>query len=102
VTRRSKLEIMVNVLNIIQNGETKPTRIMYGANLSWKVVKGVLESLVHQGLVESTDVSEGSRRDKRTSITYVITSEGQNVLRYFQSVSKLVDTESNFNLFQVS
>ena len=100
--RRSKLEIMVRVLNVIQNGETKPTRIMYGANLSWKICSELLDSLVSQGLVDSIDTSESRRRDKRTSTEYLITSKGQNVVRYFHTAKMLMGTEENINSFQIT
>ncbi|MFC1803605.1 winged helix-turn-helix domain-containing protein [Thermoproteota archaeon] len=103
MVRRSKLEIMIDVLNIIQNGETKPTRIMYRANLSWKLLNGVLDSLISQGLVESINIRElGRRRDKRTNIKYSITSKGRSVLRYFSTANKLIVTDEKFNPFQIT
>ena len=101
--RRSKLEIMVRVLNVIQNGEKKPTRIMYGANLSWKICSELLDSLVSQGLVESTDTSESRRkRDKRTNKEYWITSKGQNVVRYFHTAKRLMGIDEKINPFQIT
>jgi predicted transcriptional regulator len=100
--RRSKLEIMVRVLNVIQNGEKKPTRIMYGANLSWKICSELLDSLVSQGLVDLIDTSESRRRDKRTSTEYLITSKGQNVVRYFHTAKILMGTEKNIKSFQIT
>lgn len=101
--RRSKLEIMINVLNVIQDGETKPTRIMYGANLSWKICSEILDSLVSQELVETIDISESTRRrDKRTNTMYLITPKGQNVLRYFHTAKTLMGTKPKFNPFQIS
>ena len=49
--RRSKLEIYLDVLWIIKNGTKKPTRIMYGANLSWKPLMKNLEFMIKQGLL---------------------------------------------------
>jgi predicted transcriptional regulator len=101
--RRSKLEIMINVLNVIQDGESKPTRIMYGANLSWKICSDILDSLVSQELVETMDTSESKRkRDKRTSIVYSITPKGQNVLRYFHTAKTLMGTKEKPSLFQIT
>ena len=62
--RRSKLEIYIDVLKVIKEGTTKPTRIMYGANLSWKLLQDVLNSMVEQNLIAEIDESEF--RDKRT------------------------------------
>ena len=55
--RRSKLEIYLEVLKVIKEGTTKPTRIMYAANLSWKLIQSVLNSMVNQDLIEEIDVS---------------------------------------------
>jgi predicted transcriptional regulator len=101
--RRSKLEIMINVLNVIQEGETKPTRIMYGANLSWKICNEILDSLVSQDLVELIDISElNRRRDKRTNTKFLITPKGQNVLRYFHTAKTLMGKKEKFNPYQIT
>ena len=103
MTRRSKLEIMINVLNLIQSGESKPTMIMYGANLSWKLCSGILDSLVSQDLVAIIDRSESIRkRDKRTNTEYMITQKGQSVIRYFYTANTLIGTEEKFNPFQLA
>jgi len=101
--RRSKLEIMINVLNVIQDGETKPTRIMYGANLSWNICSEILDSLVSQELIEIIDISESIRkRDRRTNTVYNITPKGQNVLRYFHTAKTLMGKKEKFNPYQIT
>ncbi|MFC1803604.1 winged helix-turn-helix domain-containing protein [Thermoproteota archaeon] len=101
--RRSKLEIMVKVLEIIQKGERKPTRIMYGANLSWNLLCSTLDSLVSQELVEILDPSEHKhKRDKRTSTEYILTAKGLSVLKYFNNARTLLDTRGKVNQFQFS
>jgi predicted transcriptional regulator len=89
--RRSKLEIYLDVLRVIKGGVQKPTRIMYGANLSWKPLQQVLRSLLDQGLIMEIDVSDGG--DKRTSKHYEITQKGENVLRYFDRARRLIELE---------
>ncbi len=83
--RRSKLEIYIEVLSIIKNGTSKPTRVMYEANLSWDHLQSVLNPLVIQGLIEAIDTTleRRRRRDKRTTMRYELTQKGENVLRYF-------------------
>jgi predicted transcriptional regulator len=78
------------VLDEIKNGETKPTRIMYGANLSWKSLKEILASLVKQKLVEEI-LSEN--RGKRAKKRYEITTKGENVLQYYSMVSGLIEVD---------
>lgn len=85
-TRRSKLEIYLEVLKIIKGGTDKPTRIMYQANISWQPLMKILSSMVSQDLVEEIDMTSGRRRDKRTSRIYVITMKGEQVIRYFKGI----------------
>jgi len=49
--RRSRFEIYVDILNEIMDGVNKPTKIMYGANLSYKPLKEILHSMLDQGLI---------------------------------------------------
>ena len=89
--RRTKLEIYLEVLNIIKNGTRKPTRIMYGANLSWKPLQESLRSMVSQGFI--IEIDEQDNRDKRTNTTYEITQKGENVIRYFRRAKDLFQLE---------
>jgi len=89
--RRSKLEIYLDVLWTIKNGTTKPTRIMYGANLSWKPLQRVLQSMKEQELIVEIDEKDG--RDKRTNTRYEITQKGENVIQYFNRVQGLIELE---------
>lgn len=86
--RRSKFEIYVDVLIEIKKGSQKPTKIMYGANLSWKPLQKILKSLVQQNLI--TEI-EGTKKDKRTKSRYNLTNKGENVVRYFIKARNLVE-----------
>jgi len=90
--RRSKFQLSVEVLSQIKQGERKPTRIMYSANLSWKSLKEILDSLVSQELVEEELVGRSSKRAKKR---YMITEKGENVLEYYSVVSGLIEIEPN-------
>ena len=99
--RRSKLEIYLDVLKVIKEGTTKPTRIMYGANLSWKLLQGILVSMVGQDLIEEIDVSDS--RDKRTNTVYQVTQKGDSVIRYFDRAKGLIEVdEPDFNPLQIA
>ena len=89
--RRSKLEIYIDILEEITNGVTIPTRIMYGANLSWKPLQQILKSLVTQELIVEYLAEDG---DKRTKKAYKLTEKGMNVLRYFNKAKELVEKET--------
>ena len=100
--RRSRLEIYLDVLQTIKEGTRKPTRIMYGANLSWKLLQGVIDSMVDQGLIE--EVEQSGKRDKRTNKLYVVTVKGDSVIKYFGHAKRLIDMDSEdaFNPFQIT
>ena len=88
--RRSKLEIYLEVLQIIKGGTSKPTRIMYNANISWQPLMRVLSSMIDQELVREIDVNATTRkRDKRTKKLYEITMKGEQVVRYFRGAKEL-------------
>jgi predicted transcriptional regulator len=53
---REKLEIVRDILSAVLE-ETKKTRIMYKANLSYRVFEKYLNSLLESGLVECNDDS---------------------------------------------
>ena len=48
--RRNSLEITAEILQITKEGEKK-TRVVYGANLNFKLLRQYLENLENQGLV---------------------------------------------------
>jgi len=83
-TRRSRLEMCVDVLKTIKEGVIKPTQIMYEANLSWKPLKDILDSLQIQGLIVKFDVRH--KKDKRSKVGYKLTQKGENVVMYFRDI----------------
>jgi len=99
--RRSKLEIYLDVLKVIKEGTQKPTRIMYGANLSWKLLQGILSSMAAQDLIVEVDASDS--KDKRTNKYYEITTKGDSVIRYFDRARGLIEVdEPDFNPLQIA
>ena len=90
--RRSRLEVYLDVMWTIKNGTRKPTRIMYGANLSWKPLQRVLDNLIKQELI--SDKVPFDLRDKRTSVCYELTQKGENVLQYFNKAKDLLELET--------
>ena len=95
-SRRSRLEIYLDILRIIRNGTRKPTRIMYAANISWKPMQRIINSMVKQGLIMETDALEG--RDKRTNKTYEITQKGNNIINYFNRAKEFIELEKAVNI----
>ena len=72
----------LDVLKVIKKRIQKPTLIMYKCNLSWEPMKGILESLIAQGLVVMKEMGNRKR--------YEITERGENVLRYFSKAKELI------------
>ncbi len=91
--RRSRLEIILNILSAVRDGVDKPTRIMYAANLSWRPSQRVLSSLMEQGLVE---VRVGSGKFRKR---YVITEKGANVLDYFEKANEVLPKDAYADLY---
>lgn len=93
-SRRSKLEIYLDVLNAINEGIEKPTRIMYESNLSWKILNSTLSNLISQSLIDEFDMSDS--RDKRTNKVYKITQKGEALTRYFHNAEQLLKIDEPF------
>lgn len=73
MVRRSRLTIYFDILKSIEEGNEKPTRIMYGTNLSWNVLNEILETLTKSGFIR---IKNGKRR------RYKITGKGIRALSY--------------------
>ena len=76
--RRSTFQKSIEVLNCIQQGESKPTRIMSQCNLSWNNLQDIFNRLLNQNLINRID-SEG---DKRSKEQYNLTDKGMRVVQY--------------------
>ncbi len=85
-TRRSALEIRMDILRVAAEGSAKPTHIMYRSNTSWIVMQKNLESLVASGfMLQSGDSSR---------VEYAITEKGRDVLRDYVSLVDRTSGES--------
>ena len=69
------MEINFDILNVIALGEEKPTRIMYGAYVSWEKLQPKLQSLIEQGYINTELVNK--------RIHYHITVKGKRALSYY-------------------
>jgi predicted transcriptional regulator len=78
LNRRSRLETYGDILHAVSIGASKPTHIMYKANLSWVVMKEYLKSLEQFGLISSTEMN-GNR-------VYHLSDGGFRVLKQFLQV----------------
>lgn len=70
---RSRLQIIADVLSAAGEG-AKKTHIMYGANLSYKLVTRYLDEVVKVGLLEFDGES-----------LYAVTSVGEEFLQHYEA-----------------
>jgi predicted transcriptional regulator len=78
--RRSRLEIVCDILQVVSDGHGKPTRIMQLANLTWNDLLAYLGALLEGEFLTRTDV--GNRFE------YEITRRGREVLSHFARVKE--------------
>jgi predicted transcriptional regulator len=83
---RNKLEIVKDILSILEVAGahgTKKTHIMYGANLSYKLLEKYIEEVIESGLIYT---------DERS--IYFITDKGKEFLKIYMNYEtemKVVD-----------
>lgn len=80
--KRSRFEMLMDALRVIESGECRPTRIMFAANLSWIPPRKIFDLLVAQELIK--EVIEGERT------MYEITERGLKILRYLNKTKELM------------
>lgn len=90
-TRRSRLELIFDILLAIQNkgGKIKPTHLMYKSNLSHKLLNNYLEELVEKELV--TIEESVSKKKQKSNKNVVITEKGLSFLAEFRRMREFTD-----------
>ena len=89
MVRRSRLEIYFDILDVINKGTSKPTRIMYRTNLSWVTLKEMFDTLIDGGFI--------MEQEEKNSQRYYITEKGKTALSYHL---KSLDGLTKVNKFQ--
>jgi len=77
--RRSRKEMMLDILEAVKEGPERPTRIMYRANLSWSICQNLLGHLLERGLVRL--IAEGERK------RYDLTPKGSQVITWSSNIA---------------
>jgi len=84
---RSRLEIIRDILLVLVEEGSKKTHIMYGANLSYKLLLRYLEHILDAGLAKCTGNSY-----------YTITEKGKKFLKLYQKYEEeRVEVEKRLN-----
>jgi len=82
--RRSKLEMYVDILTVLAHrGPLKLTHVMYKANVNCSVLKGYIEFLIKQGLIEERIVG-------KARVVFAVTQRGITVLKYFKELKQVL------------
>jgi predicted transcriptional regulator len=83
MSKRSRLQIYFDVLDVIAKGTSKPTQIMYGTNLSWNTLNKVFDVLITSQFLR--------KENTKTSRRFYITDKGKQALSYYRrSIEELV------------
>jgi len=89
---RSKLEMNIDILKVLaQRGPLQLTHLMCQANVNCNILKGYLDFLIKQGLIEERVI-------EKSSVVYANTDRGTNVIKFFGELNKplLVKEDSKF------
>jgi predicted transcriptional regulator len=78
MTRRSQIEIYMDILMVVSKGKKKPTHIMYSSNLCWTRLKKYLKFLKTQNLIEEK-IEFGSS-------VFELTKNGEDILGYYLKI----------------
>ncbi|RJX15639.1 hypothetical protein CW703_05070 [Candidatus Bathyarchaeota archaeon] len=84
---RSKVRIYFDILEVIwrEGGKARPTKILYGANLSYDRLQKYISQLKEKGfIVEFKDESDGI-------VWYELTDKAYNFLEEFRKIQKFMD-----------
>ena len=77
-TKRDRVEIMAEILELCSKPKTK-TRVMYGTNLSWKMLQHYLAYMQEHELLEV----------QNDSTKYVTTGRGQDFVEKWNELKEL-------------
>ena len=73
----------------IENGNNKPTRILYDTNLSWKILQELLMLLQQKGLIEKRYLLT----ENYSKNSYYLTQSGEIVLRNLRHLQSTLQIE---------
>jgi len=80
IVKRNRIEIMAAILSLCSKPETK-TRVIYGTNLSWKMLQHYFSQLQALDLLEIHD----------KSTRYLTTKRGQEFVKKWKELKELIE-----------
>jgi predicted transcriptional regulator len=78
-SKRDKIEIIAEILCLCSEPQTK-THVMYGTNLSWKMLQHYIAHMQDKGLLETKDAST----------KYVTSKRGREFLQRWKELKALL------------
>ena len=83
-SKRESLQVIYDILKAIQIGKTKPTHIMYKANLSHQMLEQYLNELISKGFITETKNPKGK--------TYSLTAKGSGYLKEYKLITGFMES----------
>jgi len=85
-SRRDRIDVIYDILTSIEkeNGNIKPTRLMYKSNLSHKLMKAHIQELLEKKVIEEVTVKE-----KRFII---LTENGKELINQLRKMKRFLDS----------
>ncbi len=80
--RRTRAELICEVLESIDSGITKPTHILYNTKVSWTVLREMLDLLHGKKYIEEHKITQAAN----SRVSYSLTDEGKEILLNLQNV----------------
>ncbi len=84
------MEMVCDILKVVSVGPTKPTHILYKANMSWKVLSSYLDFLTSSGMLDKAD-QEGGKRS-----IYTLTGKGRKILSLYDGLKESLNGTISF------
>lgn len=75
--RRTRADLLCEVMETIDSGVKKPTHILYNTKVSWTVLSEILDLLHQKDFIEKTEMNKNA---KKVRVHYDLTTEGRSVL----------------------
>jgi len=91
--RRSKLEVYLDALRIIANGEGLKTRIMYKTGVCYPVLNNVMTYLLDNGFITKVLILKRGKSKKREKYFYKVTDKGMELIQLYYKLCQLLFRE---------
>ena len=82
--KRESLQVIHDILKAIQIGKTKPTHIMYKANLSHQMLEQYLKELISKSLITEQTNPKGR--------TYALADKGRGYLKEYKLITGFMES----------